>query len=103
MQAKRHVVTELYAAACKAVSWRHVGFAQLHLILGGSGNSDTPSNTYRRTQAGVVGLSPVTTGLQTQGDLLAYSNPSGSELPKQAAAVSQAERRPRHWERKRDR
>ncbi len=67
------------------------GFSQELPILGGSGNSGTPSHTYRCAQARVVRLSPVTTGLQTQRDLVAYSNPSGSGLPKQAAAVSQAE------------
>lgn len=41
-------------------------------------------------RAQVIRLSPVTTGRQTQGDLVAYSNPSGAELPNPAAAVSQA-------------
>lgn len=50
------------------------------------------------THARVVGLSPVTTGPQTQKDLRAYSNPSGSELPNQTAAVSRAEL----WDRKKD-
>lgn len=51
------------------------GFWQWHLILGSSGNLCTPSYTS-------TGRQLVTAGPQTQRDLLAYCNPSGSELPK---------------------
>lgn len=55
------------------------------------GNLDTASHSSSHTHARVVELSPVTSGPQTQRDLLAYSNPSRSELPNRAAAVAQAE------------
>lgn len=56
-----------------------------HVILGA-----VETFTCICTHSRVVRLSPVTTASQTQRDLLAYSNPSGSDLPKQAA-VSKGE------------
>lgn len=89
---------------CKLrVTWPHAvtcfieahGFWLWHLILGSSGNTS-------------MGPLAVTTALQTLRDLLVYSNPSGSELSNQAAAVSQAESvdlgsgTERQWMRKKD-